>query len=56
MSMSVGWDGDVLSTIEVGKKGGKGNVVGVYWIIDMNIKIASYHKFVGSGRDMSEKR
>ena len=29
MSMSVGWDGDVLSRIEVGKKGGKGNVLGV---------------------------
>ena len=28
MTMSVGWDGDVLSKIETGKKGGKGNSLG----------------------------
>ena len=29
MTMSVGWNGDVLSKIEAGKKGGKGNIFGV---------------------------
>ena len=29
MLMSVGWDGDVMSKIEAGKKGGKGNILGV---------------------------
>ena len=33
MTMSVGWDGNVLSKIEAGKKGGKGNILGVMWII-----------------------
>ena len=42
MTMSVGWDGDMLSKIEAGMKGGKGNILGVYWIIDMNIKVAKY--------------
>ena len=41
MTMSVGLDGDVLSTIEAGKKGGKGKILGVEWIIDVNIKIGS---------------
>ena len=29
MTMSVGWDGDMLSKIEAGKKGGKDNILGV---------------------------
>ena len=56
MSTTVGWDGDVLSKIEAGKKGRKGNILGVQRIIDVNIKVASQNKFVGSGTDMSEKR
>ena len=29
MTMSVGWDGDVLSKIDAGKKGRKGSILGV---------------------------
>ena len=45
MTMSVGWDGDVLGKIEAGKKGGNGNILGFQWIIDVNIKVASQTKF-----------
>ena len=41
MTLGVGWDDDMLKTFEAGKKGGKGNILGVKWIIDMNIRIAS---------------
>ena len=53
--MSVVWDGDVLSKIDAGKRGGKGNILIVQWIIDVNFKVASQNKFVESGRDMSER-
>ena len=41
MTMSVGWDSDVLSKIEAGKTGGKSNILCVSWIIDVNIKVTS---------------
>ena len=40
MTMVVGWDGDMLNKIEAGMKGGKGNILEVKCIVDMNIKIA----------------
>ena len=54
--MSVGWDGDMLSKMEAGKKRGKGNILRIKWIVDVNGIIACSNKFVGSGRDISAKR
>ena len=41
MTMSVGWNGDMVNKIEAGKKGEKDNILRVKWIVDVNIEIAS---------------
>ena len=41
MTAGVGRYVDMLNKIEAGKKGGKGNILVVKWIVDVNIKIAS---------------
>ena len=41
MTIGVGRDGNMLNKIEAGKKRGKGYILGVTWIVDVSIKIAS---------------
>ena len=46
--MSVDLDGDVLSKIEAGKKGGKGNILEIKWIIDDSYLVCSMNSCYAS--------